>query len=86
MATDATFAQRVRAIVRAIPSGETMTYGEVARAAGASRAARAVGAIMRANYDPMIPCHRVIRHDKTPGGYNRGGTRAKQALLDSERL
>ena len=40
-----------------------MTYKEVATKAGTLHAARAVGAIMRTNYDDTIPCHRVVRTD-----------------------
>lgn len=78
------FADKVRAIVRKIPKGKTMTYAEVARKAGNPKAARAVGAVMRANYDPAIPCHRVIKSDGTLGSYNRGGTDKKKALLRKE--
>ncbi|HEY4522298.1 MAG TPA: MGMT family protein, partial [Candidatus Paceibacterota bacterium] len=46
-----TFADRVREIVRRIPKGKSMTYKEVAARAGNAKAARAVGAIMRTNYD-----------------------------------
>lgn len=79
------FTQKVRAIVRKIPKGKSMTYKEVAAKAGNAKAARAVGAIMRANYDPDVPCHRVIRSDGSLGGYNRGGSRRKLALLDEEK-
>ncbi|HEY4507816.1 MAG TPA: MGMT family protein [Candidatus Paceibacterota bacterium] len=78
------FAEKVCSVVRGIPAGSTLTYGEVACRAGNSRAARAVGATMRANFDPGVPCHRVIRADGSPGGYNRGGPRAKSRLLASE--
>ncbi len=61
-----------------------MTYKEVARRAGNSKAARAVGAIMRTNYDKSIPCHRVIRSDGSMGGYNRGGSLNKQEILKHE--
>jgi O-6-methylguanine DNA methyltransferase len=61
-----------------------MTYKEVAIKAGSRNAARAVGAIMKGNYDPKIPCHRVIKSDGTPGDYNRGGPSAKSRLLLSE--
>ncbi|MBI4250753.1 MGMT family protein [Candidatus Uhrbacteria bacterium] len=79
-----TFRSRVVRIVRRIPSGSTLTYGEVARRAGNPHAARAVGAILRTNYDPAIPCHRVIRADGGIGGYNRG-IRKKKELLRYER-
>mgnify|MGYP001613809129 CR=1 FL=1 len=78
------FADTVRAVVRKIPKGKTMTYGTVARLAGSSGAARAVGTIMAANYDPTVPCHRVVRSDGKIGAYNRGGEKAKRALLIKE--
>jgi methylated-DNA-[protein]-cysteine S-methyltransferase len=65
------FSDKVRDIVRKIPKGKTMTYKEVAARAGNPKAARAVGAVMRTNYDPSIPCHRVIASDGSMGGYNR---------------
>src|SRR5215470_15360038 len=58
-----TFSDKVRDIVRKIPKGKTMTYKEVASKAGNPKAARAVGAVMRSNYDPSIPCHRVVASD-----------------------
>lgn len=79
-----TFADNVRKIVARIPKGETLTYAEVARRAGNPRAARAVGAVMRANYNKVIPCHRVVRSDGTLGSYNRGGTLEKQRILQRE--
>ena len=77
------FRERVLAVVASIPRGETRTYKEVAIQAGNHKAARAVGNIMSKNYDPMIPCHRVVRSDGTPGGYNRG-SRQKALLLEQE--
>lgn len=67
-----TFRDRVLAVVAKIPRGRTMTYKQVATTAGNSGAARAVGAIMKTNFNPDIPCHRVVRSDGKPGGYNRG--------------
>ncbi len=78
------FAERVRAVVAQIPKGETMTYQQVATKAGNANAARAVGTVMSKNFDPNIPCHRVVRSDGTPGGYNRGGSTRKAALLQAE--
>lgn len=77
------FTERVYAVVRTIMRGETMTYAEVAKRAGSPRAVRAVGNILNKNYDPTIPCHRVVRSDGTVGGYNRG-TRKKARLLRDE--
>jgi len=79
-----TFTTKVKRIVTKIPKGSVMTYKEVATAAGQPKAARAVANIMAANYDPDVPCHRVIRTDGGLGGYNRGGTPAKKKLLESE--
>ncbi len=70
-------------IVRAIPKGSALTYKAVAERAGHPRAFRAVGAVMRANYDQSVPCHRVIKSDGKPGEYNRGAEK-KVELLRSE--
>lgn len=79
------FAERVRTIVRLIPKGETMSYGQVAAAVGSPGAARAVGTIMANNHDPSVPCHRVIKADGSPGKYNRsGGVEEKRRMLRSE--
>jgi methylated-DNA-protein-cysteine methyltransferase related protein len=56
--------ERVRAVVRAIPSGETSTYGEVAAAAGIPGRARLVGRIL-AEDGHDLPWHRVLRADGT---------------------
>ena len=50
--------------------------------AGKPKAARAVGAIMRANHDPSVPCHRVVKSDGTLGGYNRGVERKRELLRE----
>lgn len=78
------FAERVRSAVRQIPKGETRSYGEVARAIGHPGAARAVGTVMKNNYDLTVPCHRVIRADGKLGEYNRGGSDKKRQLLKKE--
>ena len=75
------FRERVLAVVRKIKKGKTMTYAEVARHADSPRAARAVGAVLHTNYDPAVPCHRVIRSDGTLGGYNRGSARKRHLLV-----
>ncbi len=76
------FSKRVYRFVRQIPKGKVTTYGEIARACN-SRAFRAVGQVLKANRDPNIPCHRVVRSDGMPGGYNRGSDK-KVTLLLSE--
>lgn len=67
-----TFTERVQKIVSRIPRGKTLSYKEVAQRAGSPLAYRAVGSIMKTNYDRGIPCHRVIKSDGSLGGYNRG--------------
>jgi O-6-methylguanine DNA methyltransferase len=79
------FKERVFDVVREIPKGATLSYGEVARRAGNPNAARAVGSVLCTNYDLNIPCHRVIHTDGTVGGYNRGVPRKKKLLLEESR-
>ena len=78
-----TFAVRVLAVVRAIPSGRVATYGDVARLAGRARASRAVGNIMRGCDDPSVPCHRVVAAGGRLGGYG-GDDTLKAHLLAAE--
>lgn len=78
-----TFKEKVLGVVRRIPKGKVLTYKKVATRAGARGAARAVGNILKTNFDPKIPCHRVIRSDGGMGGYNRG-IKSKWILLKKE--
>ncbi|UCC48537.1 MAG: bifunctional DNA-binding transcriptional regulator/O6-methylguanine-DNA methyltransferase Ada [Gemmatimonadota bacterium] len=79
------FQRRVWELLRAIPSGETRSYSEMARQLGAPRAARAVARACASNpVSLIVPCHRAVRADGTPGGY-RWGVERKQALLMKER-
>ena len=80
-----TFKEKVYSIVRRIPRGKTMTYMQVARAVGSPPAFRAVGNVLNKNYDPAIPCHRVVRSDGTTGGYNRGARKKAEILKEEER-
>ena len=67
-----------------IPPGETRSYAEIAAAVGRPTAVRAAGTANGANnVAVLIPCHRVIRTDGTPGGYACGLDRKKK-LLASE--
>jgi O-6-methylguanine DNA methyltransferase len=79
-----TFTQAVYKIVREIPVGSVRSYKEVATLAGYPNHARAVGSLMAKNFDPTIPCHRVIHQKGTLGNYNRGGTIKKRAILKNE--
>ena len=78
------FTTSVHSIVRRIPHGQTLTYKEVAAKAGRPKAFRAVGNILNKNYDPKIPCHRVVRSDGFVGQYNRGGSTEKIRILKNE--
>ena len=84
-----TFTQKVIEVVKKIPKGKVMSYGEVSKRAGVHGAARAVGSIMSHNKDKNIPCHRVVKSDGKIGQYNglqtkTGGTNAKVNLLKKE--
>ena len=79
------FKSKVLEVTKSIPKGETLTYKKVAELAGKPKAYRAVGNILSRNYDPLIPCHRVIRTDGKIGGYNRGIVK-KAEILRQERL
>ena len=69
-----------------IPYGATRSYSEVARAIGRPSAVRAVARACATNPVALvIPCHRVVREDKSLGGY-RWGIKRKQALLSREKL
>lgn len=81
-----TFREKVFAVVKRIRPGSVRTYKQVATQAGNPNAARAVGAVLHTNYDPNIPCHRVVRSDGGLGGYNRGGPKRKQQLLKKEKV
>lgn len=80
------FRSRVFAVVRTIPKGETRTYKEVAACAGNPKAARAVGSILHTNYDPAVPCHRVVGSDGSIGGYNRGAEEKVRLLAEEAAL
>jgi len=78
------FQHRVWRALRAIPFGQTQTYGELARGIGRPTAARAVGAANGRNPLPiLVPCHRVIGQSGRLTGY-AGGLKIKQALLELE--
>jgi len=79
------FQRQVWEKLRAIPYGQTVSYADVAKALGKPGAVRAVGRACATNPVALvIPCHRVVREDKSLGGY-RWGLDRKQKLLDLER-
>ena len=77
------FQEKILSVVSRIPKGKTLSYAQVADKAGHPKAYRAVGNILNKNRNPKIPCHRVIRSDGKPGGYNRG-VGEKMRLLKKE--
>lgn len=78
------FAEKVLNVTRNIPKGETLSYKQVAEKAGSPLAYRAVGNILKKNYNKDIPCHRVIRSDGSLGEYNLGAD-LKRRLLNKEK-
>lgn len=78
------FSNAVYNITKKIPQGKVTTYKSIAVSVGLPQASRAVANVLAQNFDPKIPCHRVVRSDGSVGGYNRGGIRAKQFLLKKE--
>jgi methylated-DNA-[protein]-cysteine S-methyltransferase len=77
------FNARVYEIARAIPPGETLTYGEIAVKLGNKLLARDVGAALGQNPWPIVvPCHRVTAAGGKLGGFSaRGGVNTKARLL-----
>lgn len=78
------FQRDVFGVVNNIPAGEFLSYGQVAQALERPKASRAVGRALGANPIPIIiPCHRVLGHDKSLTGY-AGGVDKKLLLLRLE--
>ncbi len=81
------FHRRVYEVTWAIPPGETLTYGEVARRIGDPGAARAVGQALGKNpFAPVVPCHRVLAAGGRSGGFSaEGGADTKLRMLEIEK-
>lgn len=78
------FRQLVQRYLPQIGYGQTRTYGQVAQLVGNPKAVRAVGTACATNPLPVVvPCHRVLKADGTPGRYV-GGSDAKVTLLTLE--
>ena len=80
------FHLRVYELARAIPPGETKTYGEIASALGDKTLSRAVGQALGRNPWPIVvPCHRVLAADGKTGGFSAdGGIEIKMRMLTIE--
>ena len=80
------FQRRVLEACAKVEYGDTVTYGQLAKRIGRPAAARAVGAALARNPVPLvIPCHRVIAADGSPGGFSaEGGVSLKRWLLELE--
>ena len=80
------FKENVYSWTKKIPKGKVVTYGQLAKIAGYTKAARAVGMCMKTNPDaPHTPCHRVVASDGSLHGYSgKGGIETKRQMLISE--
>ena len=80
------FREEVYQLIRKIPVGKVVTYGQVAQLVGHPKAARAVGLFMRTNPDaPRTPCHRIVASDGRLTGYSGGnGIPTKREMLLKE--
>ncbi|MHC4882211.1 MAG: methylated-DNA--[protein]-cysteine S-methyltransferase [Planctomycetota bacterium] len=80
------FQQQVLTTLRKITYGKRISYGDLAKRAGRPGAARAIGSVMAANPLPLIiPCHRVIKADGSPGQFSApGGIKIKKRMLGLE--
>ena len=81
------FHQRVYRALRMVPAGKTISYGELAAAAGSPKGSRAVGQAMARNPVPLIvPCQRVFKADGQLGGFSAyGAEKTKVRLLTIEK-
>jgi len=76
--------QVVLKTVATVPRGTTRTYGQIAAQIGRPRACRFVGTALACNPFPVvIPCHRIVRGDGSPGSFS-GGTELKRRMLALE--
>lgn len=77
------FDRRVYGIVRTIPPGKTLTYGDIAQLLGMPGSAQAVGQAMGRNpFPPLVPCHRVVAAGGKDGGFSaNGGVATKRRML-----
>lgn len=81
-----TFFERVYEVIKQVPKGKVVTYGQVAYALGSPRAARQVGYALHVNPQPkIIPCHRVVnRFGRMAPAFAFGGEEVQAQLLREE--
>jgi methylated-DNA-[protein]-cysteine S-methyltransferase len=73
--------QDVYVLLSKIPPGKVSTYGDIAKALGHPKAARAIGRIVANNPNPiLVPCHRVVKSNGEIGGFVYGEQRKRQIL------
>lgn len=79
------FKLQVYELVKKIPKGKVMTYGQIAKKIGRPKAARAVGNILHQNISLQVPCHRVInRKGRIACHFAHGGEKKQRQLLLKE--
>ncbi len=79
------FKLQVYELVKRIPKGKVMTYGQIAQKLGRPKAARAVGNILHQNTSLQIPCHRVVnRKGRIACHFAHGGEKKQRQLLFEE--
>lgn len=80
------FRDKVYTILKTVPRGKVVTYGQLATLAGSPKAARAVGMCMAQNQNaPIVPCHRVVASSGQLTGYSAGeGIKTKKQMLTEE--
>ncbi len=80
------FKDKVYKVLRTVPKGKVVTYGQLAAMAGSPKASRAIGLFMKTNPDaPRTPCHRVVGSDGKLIGYSgKNGVPGKMQMLKEE--
>ena len=82
------FSKKVLNVCKNIPLGQILTYSQLAKKAGFSKAARAAGSVLAKNPLPLlIPCHRVVRSDGKIGNFSAaGGSKTKKKMIEFEKI
>jgi len=80
------FFEEVYEVVKKIPIGKVLTYGDIARIMGQPRKSKIVGWALHSNpYRGIVPCHRVVnRKGELSGGFAFGGFEAQKKMLEDE--